>query len=240
MMRGMRMGGWQKVKNGVLRKRWVVPPQHRAFLPPPYATAGRNEEGKGTGKPLGTLTRSTNTSNKADAVAIAARDCFDAWAANILTYAKSAFERFEKGAETDWAALANFNERDELLSDRGADQSEADYRERREQPKDDPFTAAVKAATDVALRAAGIDPRPKEVKPLKALDIWESWQQSNGTVDTKSDYKGKMARFVKWVKGDLPGLGARHRHRRHEDNRRPHRKVHPGDGGYIVPGPDDP
>jgi hypothetical protein len=193
-VRGMAMGGgWRQVKNGVWRKRWVVPPPHRAFLPAPYATAGRNGEGKSTGRPLGTLTRSTGTSNKNEALAFAARMGFDTWAANILGYARVAFERFEKGAETDWAALATFNERDALLSDREIDQAEAAYHERREHPKDDPFTAAVKAATDAALRAAGIDPRPKSTKRVKALDIWESWQQSNGTTDSKSDYKGKMA-----------------------------------------------
>jgi hypothetical protein len=66
-MRVMLMGGLQRVK-GVWRSRRVVPTPLRPYLPPPYNASGKN------GQPIGSLTKTTGTGNKAEAMRIARQE----------------------------------------------------------------------------------------------------------------------------------------------------------------------
>jgi integrase len=189
-MRVMAMGGgWQKV-NGIWRKRQVVPPQLREFLP-----------GKHQGK--GTLTRSAKTGNHAEAIKVERREDFDGFFQGLLDCATARYDAAQKDRGIDWEGLAARNDRDDLVSDRDIDLAEA--RHARGHTPVDPIAAAVEARLGAILKGMGIDipDKPKAVKPVPFMEIWQSWQERNGTPDTKNTYR---TIFCRDAKGRVSGL----------------------------------
>ena len=103
-MRIMLRGGLHRV-NRIWRSRRDVPKLLREYLPAPYNMSGKN------GGPIGTLTKSTKTGNKPEAMRIARRENHQGMFDRILAQAAEHRKAALKEARINWQGEAVWNDR---------------------------------------------------------------------------------------------------------------------------------
>jgi hypothetical protein len=195
-MRVMQMGGLVRV-NGIWRSRRDVPLHLRAFLPPPWDTAGRNKT-DGSRQPVWTLTKSTGTGNKTEAQKIARRENHQGAFDRILACAQVRYEADEREQGIDWIALDRESER-WVEADIGIAECHDFYRDRQYRHLD-PIAVAVDAKLNAILHGMGIAPaKGRKVEPLPFNVILDSWKLRHNNPRTFRLKKQRVGYFEAYL-----------------------------------------
>jgi integrase len=199
----MFMGGLQRVK-GIWRSRRVVPVPLRPHLPPPYNASGKN------GQPIGSLTKTTGTGNKAEAMRIARQENHQGLFDRILAQANENRRAAQIDAGIDWVAEAEWNDRMDLIHTDYHEQMILDtiaaYQQRQEQQTDKASGDKIdEVLAQLQAMVNGEKPAPKKVAPVpfdRIVDDWAANKNPTPEPDTIKAFRRMMRELAKSIGHD--------------------------------------